>query len=302
MSARTLRPVDHIRRLRRWERFWFALLTAAAGITVAPVVVIVAFLLYKGASAISWQFLTQPPTGDMTSGGILTPLVGTIYLSTGTLIVAVPLGVLAAVYLSEYARPGPVLRLIRLAITNLAGVPSVVYGLFGLALFVVALRLNTSIIAGACTLGLLVLPIVITAAEEALRQVPQSWRLASLALGATKWQTIRWVVLPNALPGILTAVILSLSRAAGETAPILFTAAAYYLPRLPRSIFEPCMALPYHLYVLSTQVPNAPDRVKWGTALVLLAVVMLLNLGAIVIRQRLLSRRQWQADELSGSR
>jgi len=195
--------------------------------------------------------------------------------------------------LHEFARPGLFVRLIRLALTNLAGVPSVVYGLFGLAAFVIMLRFDTSLIAGCCTLALLVLPIVVTASEEALRQVPQEFRQASLALGATRWQTVRRVVLPNALPGILTGTVLSLSRAAGETAPILFTAAAYYLPYPPRSIFSPVMALPYHLYVLATEVPGAPEYVAWGTALVLIALVLVLNAAAIVIRQRLLGQRRW---------
>jgi phosphate transport system permease protein len=262
-------------------------------VIVAPVLLVVFYLLWKGAHAVTWTFLTQPPMNGMREGGIFTPLVGTLYLSAGTMVISVPLGVLAAVYLHEFARPGPLVRLIRLALTNLAGVPSVVYGLFGLAAFVVMLRFDTSLLAGSCTLALLVLPVVVTATEEALRQVPHEFRAASLALGATRWQTVRRVVLPNALPGILTGVVLSLSRAAGETAPILFTAAAYYLPYPPRSIFSPVMALPYHLYVLATQVPGAPPHITWGTALVLLMLVLVLNTAAIVTRQSLLVRRRW---------
>jgi len=262
-------------------------------VIVAPVVLVVFYLLWKGGSAITWTFLTQPPIHGMREGGIFTPLVGTLYLAALTMIISVPLGVLAAIYLHEFAKPGPMVRLVRLALTNLAGVPSVVYGLFGLAVFVIILRFDTSLLAGACTLALLVLPLVITASEEALRQVPHEFRSASLALGATRWQTVRRIVLPNALPGILTGVVLSLSRAAGETAPILFTAAAYYLPYPPRTVFSPVMALPYHLYVLATQVPGAPPSVTWGTALVLLGLVLLLNATALILRQRLLVRRRW---------
>ncbi len=282
-----------IRRQRQLERFWVVVLTVCMVIIVLPVVFIFGYLIWRGGKALTWTFLTQRPMNGMREGGIFTPLVGTVYLAVGTMLISVPLGVLAAVYLHEFARPGPLVRLVRLAITNLAGVPSVVYGLFGLAAFVIMLRFDTSLLAGCCTLALLVLPIVITATEEALRQVPHEFRMASLALGATRWQTVRRVVLPNALPGILTGTVLSLSRAAGETAPILFTAAAYYLPFPPRSVFSPVMALPYHLYVLATEVPGAPERVVWGTALVLVLLVFLLNAAAIVLRQRLLGRRRW---------
>lgn len=288
--SETLRQIQ---RERIIERVWTIVLTAAMGIIVAPVVFIIGYLVWKGGKAISWTFLTQPPIHGMTEGGIYTPLVGTLYLAVGTMVISVPLGVLAAVYLHEFARPGLLTRLVRLALTNLAGVPSVVYGLFGLAAFVIMLRFETSLLAGCCTLALLVLPIVVTASEEALRQVPHEFRAASLALGATRWQTVRRVVLPNALPGILTGTVLSLSRAAGETAPILFTAAAYYLPYPPRSVFSPVMALPYHLYVLATQVPHAPKEIAWGTALVLIALVLLLNATAIIIRQRMLVGRRW---------
>ncbi|MBC7287636.1 MAG: phosphate ABC transporter permease PstA [Armatimonadetes bacterium] len=283
----------HIKRQRALEKFWIAVMTFCMVIILLPVVFIFGYLIWRGGPALTWTFLTQRPIHGMREGGIFTPLVGTIYLAVGTMVISMPLGVLAAVYLHEFARPGPLVRLVRMAITNLAGVPSVVYGLFGLAAFVIMLHFDTSLIAGCCTLSLLVLPTVIAATEEALRQVPREFRLASLALGATRWQTVRRVVLPNALPGILTGTILSLSRAAGETAPILFTAAAYYLPYPPRSIFSPVMALPYHLYVLSTEVPDAPQRVVWGTALVLILLVFVLNAAAIVIRQKLLAKRRW---------
>jgi len=208
------------------------------------------------------------------------------------MVLAVPLGVLAAVYLWEYAQGGAFVRLVRLAIANLAGVPSVVYGLFGLGLFVLLLNFTQSLAAGCCTLALLVLPMVITASEEALRTVPDGLRHASLALGGSKWQTVRRVVLPNALPGIITGVVLSVGRCAGETAPILFTCAAFYMPELPHSILDQVMALPYHVYALATQVPGAPPELKWGTALVLLGLVMAVNTTAIIWRARLRRRRR----------
>jgi len=202
-------------------------------------------------------------------------------------------GILAAIYLSEYAKGSWFKRVIEVAIVNLAGVPSVVYGLFGLGLFVIFLKFGASILAGSLTLAIMSLPVIITASREALGTVPQSFREASLALGATKWQTVRRAVLPNALPGILTGTILALSRAAGETAPILFTAAAFYLPRLPRSLFDQCMALPYHLYVISTQVPNVKLSLQYGTALVLILLVLTMNLAATVIRAQFRKRKLW---------
>lgn len=271
----------------------FALLRASAFVVVMPVLLVLYFLISRGWSAISWGFLTQMPSHGMTQGGILSPIVGTLYLVTCTVIIALPLGVMSAIYLSEYARPGWLTRLIRLAIVNLAGVPSIVYGLFGYAVFVLLLSLGASILAGSLTLALLILPVIIVTAEEALVTVPQSFREASLALGATKWQTVRRAVLPNALPGIITGAVLGIGRAAGETAPILFTVAAFYMPNLPRSIFDQAMALPYHLYVMSTQVPNAPLRVQWGTALTLLMIVLGMNLTAAVIRARFRRRKPW---------
>ncbi|MCE5200474.1 MAG: phosphate ABC transporter permease PstA [Armatimonadota bacterium] len=275
------------------QRLAFALLSLSAIFVVLPVLAVVYLLLARGLPGINWTFLTQPPSNMMKDGGILPAIVGTVYLIFGTTLFALPLGVLAAIYLSEYAKPGPFTRLIRLSIVNLAGVPSVVYGLFGLGLFVMLLRLGASLLSGSLTLAILTLPVVITASEEALSSVPQSFRDASLALGATKWQTTVRVVLPNAISGIITGLILGIGRAAGETAPILFTVAAFYLRDLPRSVYDQAMALPYHLYVLSTQVPNAPPKVQWGTALVLLVLVLGMNLVAAIIRTRFRRARKW---------
>jgi phosphate transport system permease protein len=266
----------------------FLLLWVAAAAVVLPVLGILAVMVVRGAGGLSWGLLFS------VREGLLPAVVGTVCLVTLTALIAAPLGVAAAVYLSEYARPGPLVRLIRVSLVNLAGVPSVVYGLFGLALFVMVLRFGRSLLAGACTLALLVLPLVISASEEALRQVPRRLREASLALGASRWQTVRGVVLPNALPGIITGLILSVSRAAGETAPILFTAAFFSLTHpFPRSVFDEILALPYQLFVMATEAPNVPAEVKWATALVLVVVVLGLNLVAIVLRARLRRARRW---------
>jgi len=275
------------------EKIAFALLTFAAISVVVPILLVLGYIVVQGIGAISWEFLTAMPRSGMKEGGVLPAVVGTVVLTFGTAIAALPLGVGAAVYLAEYARDTWLTRTIRLAIINLAGIPSVVYGLFGLGLFVLALQMGTSIVAGSLTLGLMTLPIVISTAEEAILAVPQSFRVVSVSLGGTRWQTIRYQVLPQALPGVLTGVILGLERAAGETAPILFTVAAFYLPQLPTSIFDQTMALPYHLYVVSTQVPGMPIEVQFGTALVLLALVLSMNVVATVIRSRFRRRRQW---------
>lgn len=275
------------------QRLAFSLLIVAVLITTLPIVVVVGYIFVTGLPAINWEFLTAVPSDGMREGGIWPAIVGTLYLTLGTALIAVPLGIAAAVYLSEYAKDNQFTRAIRIAIINLAGIPSVVYGLFGLGLFVLFLQFGTSIIAGCLTLSIMTLPVIISTAEEALRAVPQSFRVVSVSLGGTKWQTIRRVVLPQALPGILTGVILGLERAAGETAPILFTAAAFFLPRLPNSVFDATMALPYHLFVISTQVPGMPIQVQYGTALVLLAFVLSMNLIATVIRSRARAARQW---------
>lgn len=278
---------------RTREQIAFWILRLLALIVVVPTALIVMLLVIRGARALTPTFLFTYPTDGMRAGGIFPAIVGTIYLVLGTIIFAVPLGVLGAIYLSEYAKPGTITRLVRLSIVNLAGVPSIVYGLFGFGVFVLLLRFGASILAGSLTLALLVLPVVIVAAEEAVQAVPQTFREASLALGATKWQTIRRVVLPNSMSGILTGIVLAIGRGAGETAPILFTVAAFYLPHLPRSVFDQAMALPYHLYVMTTQVPNVPPTVKWGTALTLLTLVLGMNLIASVIRTRFRRRRPW---------
>ena len=275
------------------QKIAFATLTILAIIVVLPIVLVVVYIIVQGIGAISWEFITGFPRGGMREGGILPAVIGTVVLTFGTAIAAIPLGVGAATYLAEYARDNWLTRAIRLAIINLAGIPSVVYGLFGLAMFVLFLEFGTSIIAGSLTLGLMTLPVVISTAEEAILAVPQSFRVVSISLGGTKWQTIREVVLPQALPGIITGVILGLERAAGETAPILFTVAAFYLPHLPRSMFDQTMALPYHLYVISTQVPGMPARIQYGTALVLLVLVLSMNVVATIIRSYFRRKRQW---------
>lgn len=275
------------------EKIAFGLLSVSALFVIIPVVAIIYFLAVKGAPAMSWEFLTEMPRNGMREGGILPALVGTVYLLIGTIVFAVPVGILAAIYLTEYAPKNALTRTIRLAIVNLAGVPSVVYGLFGYGLFVLFLHFGRSILAGSMTLALLILPVVITSAEEALLAVPKSFRDGSLALGATKWQTIWRIVLPNAAAGIITGVILGVSRAAGETAPIMFTAAAFYLPRLPDSALDDCMALPYHLYVVASEMFDSPEKVQWGTALTLLVLVLGLNLVATIIRGRFRRMRTW---------
>lgn len=275
------------------QRIGFSLITMVAVLTVLPIVGTVIYILIKGGSAISVEFLTGFPHDGMRAGGILPAIIGTLYLTIGTAIFSVPLGIAAAIYLAEYAKENQLTRMIRLAIINLAGIPSVVYGLFGLGLFVLFLNFGTSILAASLTLSIMTLPVIISTAEESLRSVPQSFRTVSISLGATRWQTIHKIVLKEALPGILTGVILGLERAAGETAPILFTGAAFFLPRLPGSPFDATMALPYHLFVISTQVPEMPIQIQYGTALVLLVFVLTMNIIATVIRSRARARRQW---------
>ncbi len=277
----------------RTQKIVFALLFVATLLIVIPVGMIVVIIIQKGLPAINWQFLTDMPRQGMRAGGIFPAIIGTLYLVSGAILFALPIGLMAAIYLSEYAKGNWLTRVIKLAIVNLAGVPSVVYGLFGLALFVVFFKFGASILAGSLTLGIMILPIIITTSREALEAVPCSFREVSLSLGASKWQTIRHIVLPNAIPGILTGTILGLGRAAGETAPILFTVAAFYLPRLPQGAFDQAMALPYHLYVISTQVPNVDEKVRYGTALVLLMMVLTMNLVAIIIRYRFRKKKKW---------
>ena len=275
------------------QRIGFTGITLMAVFTVIPIVATVIYIFLQGAPAMSAEFITGFPREGMRAGGILPAIIGTLYLTVGTAIFSVPLGIAAAIYLSEYASDTPLTRTIRIAIINLAGIPSVVYGLFGLGLFVLFLKFGTSILAASLTLSIMTLPVIISTAEESLRSVPQAFRTVSISLGATRWQTIRRIVLKEALPGILTGVILGLERAAGETAPILFTGAAFFLPRLPGSPFDATMALPYHLFVISTQVPEMPIKIQYGTALVLLAFVLTMNLIATVIRSRARAKRQW---------
>jgi phosphate transport system permease protein len=275
------------------ERIAFGLIILAAAVVILPIFFIIGYVIVQGIGAISWTFLTEMPREGMRAGGVMPAIVGTLLLTLGTALVAVPIGLGGAIYLSEYAGDNATTRAIRIAIINLAGIPSVVYGLFGLGLFVIFLNFGTSILAGSLTLGIMTLPVIISTAEEALRAVPQSFRLVSTSLGGTRWQTIQRIVLPQALPGIITGIILGVERAAGETAPILFTAAAFFLPRLPGSMFDQTMALPYHLYVISTQVPGMPIQIQYGTALVLLVFVLSLNLIATLIRRHYRKQRVW---------
>jgi len=281
------------RNSKRTEKVAFLFLFLATLLIVVPVGLIIVIIIQKGLPAINWQFLSDIPRQGMRTGGIFPAIMGTIYLVLGAIFFALPIGLLAAIYLSEYAKENFLTRIIKLAIVNLAGVPSVVYGLFGFALFVIFFKFGASILSGSLTLGIMILPIIITTSREALESVPYSFREVSLSLGASKWQTIRQIVLPNATPGILTGTILGLGRAAGETAPILFTVAAFYLPQLPKSIFDQAMALPYHLYVISTQVPNVDEKIRYGTALVLLVLVLFMNLVAIIIRYRFRKKKKW---------
>jgi phosphate transport system permease protein len=278
---------------KRTQQIAFIILFLGTILILVPLGIIVYILIKNGYSAISWDFLTSVPRMGMKEGGIFPAIVGTIYLVLGTIIFALPLGVATSIYLTEYAKDNWLNRLVRIAIINLAGVPSIVYGLFGLGLFVLFFKLGTSILSGSLTLAIMILPVIISASEEAFKTVPVSFREASLAVGATKWQTIWKVVLPQALPGILTGAILGVSRAAGETAPILFTVAAFYLPTLPKSIFDQAMVLPYHLYVISTQIPGIKLDVQYGTALVLILLVLGMNLTAIIIRARFRKKKKW---------
>jgi phosphate transport system permease protein len=275
------------------EKIGFSSLAFLSFLLALPIIAVILYIIIQGAPAISLEFLTGMPFDGMKAGGILPAIVGTFYLTLGTAVFSVPLGIAAAIYLSEYAPENRLTRLIRIAIINLAGIPSIVYGLFGLGLFVIFLKLGTSILAASLTLSIMTLPVIITTTEEALRAVPYAFRVVSTSLGTTRWQTIRRVVLPQAVPGIITGVILGLERAAGETAPILFTGATFFLPQLPNSPLDATMALPYHLFVISTQVPGMPIQIQYGTVLVLLVFVLGMNTIATVIRSRARARRQW---------
>jgi phosphate transport system permease protein len=280
---------------RSKERLYFMVFRASAALVVLSLFTIVAYIVIGGWSVISWDFLTTPPKGANTAGGISTPLIGTLYLMAIVFTFAIPIGILSAVYLVEYQKSSQVRSVWRIIVANLAGVPSIVYGLLGLGLFVYFLNFGSSLLAAGLTLGVLVLPIVISASREAVQAIPQSVREASLALGATKWQTVRHHVLPYSAPGILTGVILSLSRAAGETAPILLTGAAFYMASTPDSLFSQFMALPYYIYAVATQTMSgmSGSPTVYGAALVLLALVMGMNIVAIVVRKKYREKYRW---------
>ena len=288
-------PVSFMRWRYLRQGLFFGLVRLSALIITLALLGIVAFLVANGFRAISWDFLTLPPTDSMTRGGIMPAIIGTFYLTIGAIAIALPLGVVSAVYLAEYAKQGRFIRIIRIGVNCLAGVPSVVFGLFGLGFFVVFLKFGSSILAGSLTLGILILPTIIGAAEEALKAVPQTFREASLALGVSKWRTISRIVLPSALPGVLTGAILGVGRAAGETAPIMFTAAAFFTAVLPQSIFDEVMALPYHIYVLATAGTHIEQTrpLQYGTALVLIALVLGIDLIAIVLRSAVRRKKRW---------
>lgn len=273
------------------QRTAFGLLVLATAIAAIPVLFIIIYIIVNGAGAISWEFLTQSPSQAGKAGGIFPAIVGTLYLMLGALIFSLPVGVFAGIYLTEYARDNGLTRLINMAILNLAGVPSIVYGLFGLGLFVMAMHFGMSLLSASLTLACQALSMTITTSREAIIAVPREYREGSLAIGATKWQTIRHVVLPQALPGIITGAILAMSRAAGETAPILVVGAAFIVSGLPGSPFDQFMALPYHLYTAAAHVPGMPKTTIWGIALVLLVVVLSFNSLAVFIRIRVRQRR-----------
>ncbi len=281
------------RRNRQVEWLFKILFLLMTVVLVLPVIIILSVLVAKGHGVVSWEFLTASPTNGMTEGGILPALVGTIWLVAVALIASVPLGVAAAIYLSEYAPDNWLTRSINLAIINLAGVPSIVHALFGVGAFVLFFRFGTSILAASLTLAIMTLPVVIVSTRESLQAVPVAFREACWNMGATRWQTIRRVVLPNAISGILTGIILEVSRTAGETAPIMFTGAAFFLPFLPQSVFDETMAMSLHLYVISTQVPNVPEALPYGVALVLISMVLAMNALSIAFRVYLRGKKKW---------
>jgi len=277
----------------RVERRYRLMLFSMTAMLVLPVLIILTILVIKGAPMISWEFLFDFPRSGMTAGGIYPALLGTIIIVLVDLIFAMPIGIAAAIYLSEYAPDNWLTRVINLAIINLAGVPSIVHALFGVGAFVIFFGFGTSILAASLTVAIMTLPLVIVATRESLQAVPQAFREACWSMGASRWQTIFAVVLPNAISGILTGLILEVSRTAGETAPIMFTGAAFFLPFLPESVFEQTMALSLHLYVVSTQVPNVPEALPFGVALVLIAIVLIMNALSIMFRSYLRGKKKW---------
>ncbi len=280
-------------RALRDEKLFRLLFLWMTVVLILPVILILGILIYRGAPVISPEFLFTEPTNGMTEGGIFPALIGTVWLVVVALMASVPIGVAAALYLSEYAPDNWLTRAINLAIINLAGVPSIVHALFGVGAFVIFFRFGTSILAASLTLAIMTLPVVIVATKESLQAVPHAFREACWNMGATRWQTIRRVVLPNSISGILTGVILEVSRTAGETAPIMFTGAALYLPFLPQSVFDETMAMSLHLFVVSTQVPNVPENLPFGVALVLISMVLVMNALSIAFRMYLRGRRKW---------
>ncbi len=291
LSSSTAQPLNlpSAEGRRRTEMCMILFLKVIAAINVLALAGVCAYLAIEGLPVISWSFLTEPPKNMMTEGGIFPCIIGTAILSLGSLIIAFPLGVASAIYLHEYAGNTRFADIVRLGVNNLAGVPSVVFGLFGLSFFVTFLGMGVSILSGVLTLALLTLPVIISTSEEALRNVPDTYREASLALGATQSQTIARVALPCALPGMLTGAILGVARAAGETAAIMFTAAVYFTPKTPSSIFDPVMALPYHIYVLCTAGTEIDKTrpLQYGTAIVLIFLVLGMNMIPIFVRDRL---------------
>ncbi len=291
------RPFDLIRKKRAnlKENFFLSLIRFLGFTGAIILIVILGFVAYNGIHVLNWGFITQPPVDAMTKGGIFPVIIGTVLLTFICMVVVIPIGVTTAVFLAEYSKPGFVLKMVMMSIYTLAGVPSVVFGLFGLAVFVVAFHFGMSLLAGSLTLAVMVLPYIISTSEEAIKAVPYSFREASLACGATKWQTIRKVVLPTALPGILTGSILGTAKVSGETAPIMFTAAAFFTPGVPRSLLEPVMALPYHIYVLATAGTHIEETrpIQYGTALTLIALVLGMNLLGIILRTRQRVKKAW---------
>lgn len=277
------------------QKVFSLVVVSAAALVLFALGGLLLYIFLHGYKAITWDFLTLPPMDSMTKGGIMPAILGTFYLTVGAITVSLPLGIISAVYLTEYSRRHRIVRVIRVGVNCLAGVPSVVFGLFGLGFFVVFLQIGSCLLAGALTLGILILPTIIGATEEALKAVPQTFREASLALGVSKWLTIRKVVLPSALPGILTGSILGIGRAAGETAPIMFTAAVFFSPKLPHSVFDEIMALPYHIYVLATAGTFIEQTrpLQYGTVMVLVCLVMTIDLVAILIRSSMRRKKRW---------
>ncbi len=298
MSSNPFAETGQIRKRLKWEtvaKWTFAFMAVSM---IVPLLTILAYLVYKASPVLSWSFITENPANRMRAGGIWAPLLGTMYLVVFSLAFTAPVGILAGIYLNEFARDNWFTRIVNLAVVNLAGVPSIVYSLFGMGAFVLAAGFGRSIVASSLTLGIMTLPVIITATREALGAVPMAFREACWNMGASKWQTIRTVVLPNSMSGVLTGVILEVCRAAGETAPIMYTGVAFYKDISDRGFFayepfEQCMALSFHLHTIATQVPGVPDAIQYGTAVVLIGLVLVFNSAAIALRIYLRSRKKW---------